>query len=178
MRSLIIIGLLAVICLGVASCPKGHKSFGGSSLLLGSNSLPDGPGAFIKIGSEQWTTDGLNRRDHPIDVDISGSIFGPSSWHKLCDESKFDSQAISASQLQYCYQAVSGATVSEMEVGAMLYRLDRKDGKLFVSESRTDNGNLQISWPNNHGAFLVKINITVPGDYLFAAGPYDVFIRR
>lgn len=38
MRSLIIFLLLAVFCLGVASCSKGHKSYGGSSSSGGSES--------------------------------------------------------------------------------------------------------------------------------------------
>ncbi|MBN2585116.1 hypothetical protein JXA59_00490 [Patescibacteria group bacterium] len=57
-RSLIIFLLLAIVCIGVAACPKGHKSFGGSSVgsgLFGGGGPPSTPGYYYDAGNG-WKT--------------------------------------------------------------------------------------------------------------------------
>ncbi|OGB75380.1 hypothetical protein A2810_02965 [candidate division Kazan bacterium RIFCSPHIGHO2_01_FULL_49_10] len=176
-RSLIIFLLLAIICLGVASCPKGHKNFGGAG--LGGSNLPDSPGAYIDIGAG-WTTNGVQQVSAPLAMMVSGSIFGPNAKRGLCSVDEFEQKVVSppSGKLRYCYRTVSGEQVSPMESGVNLYRLTRQGNEMMISEANQDMGALNVSRPSKGNAYLVEINLSGSGDYAFASAQWTVFIRH
>jgi hypothetical protein len=187
MRSLIIFLLLAVVCLGVASCPAGHKSFGGSSggssTLANSSSssdsssgglfggVPPAAGAYVDVGNG-WESAESYRTGNPIALMAAGM-----GAIQFSSESEFNSKAVSARTVKIAVRAVDGAQLSPMEYGVNLYKLTLNGDTLLIDDRLQVPSAVKVKMSHDQSLYTATADLSGSGYYVMAVALYAVWIK-
>ena len=156
--SLIIILLLAAVCLGATSCPKGHKSIGGSaSASTGASSgggIPSAPGDYWDIGSGWRSYPTI--KVGPFFGKIDGDQFRSSLQHTSSSVVRFGAR-LSPSERE---SDVAADAMSSSGDNLRLVKFDSLDSlNGHQISTYVDKSNYQ------KGYVLAEFNLSEPGIY-------------